>query len=525
VIDVTATTSSASSTKRPTTATGTLAGGLGKAMDERLGGAGFVRKSLNKVFPDHWSFMIGEIALYSFIILLLTGTYLTLFFKASSKEVLYHGSYVPLKGISMTEAYASTIDLSFDVRAGLLFRQMHHWAALMFVAAISVHLLRIFFTGAFRKPRELNWLIGVGLLNMALVEGFAGYSLPDDLLSGTGLRIAFSIMESVPVVGSYLSFFLFGGEFPGGDIISRLYAVHILLVPGALLGLISAHMAIIWHQKHTDFPGPGKTEHNVVGTRFFPTYSAKAGGFFFLCFGVTALLGGLAQINPIWLYGPYEAKNVSAGSQPDWYIGWLDGSSRLMPGWEIRAFGHTIPPIFWAAAVMPGIVFTILGAYPWLEAKITGDHDSHNLLDRPRDRPVRTSLGVAALTFYIVLMLSGGNDVFAKLFHISLGATTYAGRLAVIIGPFVGFYVSWKTCHALTRREQLEDEHGTETGYIHMLPSGEFVELHQPRENPVAKPRAIMNAEALPALPSEPSEVEAPTGSGGGRTDPAFFQD
>jgi ubiquinol-cytochrome c reductase cytochrome b subunit len=489
----------------PAAGAGAAIGGVGRWMDARLGGAGFVRKSFNKVFPDHWSFMIGEIALYSFIILLLSGTYLTLFFKASSQEVLYHGSYVPLRGIPMTEAYASTLDLSFDVRAGLLFRQIHHWSALMFVAAICVHLARVYFTGAFRKPRELNWLIGNGLLTLALVEGFAGYSLPDDLLSGTGLRIAFSIMESVPLVGSYLSFFLFGGEFPGHDIISRLYAVHILLVPALILGLISAHMAIVWHQKHTDFPGPGKTEHNVVGTRFFPTYMAKAGGFFFLCFGVTALLGGLAQINPIWLYGPYEAKNVSAGSQPDWYIGWLDGTSRLMPGWEIRAFGHTVPPIFWAAAVLPGIIFTLMALYPWIEAKVTGDHEYHNLLDRPRDRPVRTAIGTGSLSFYFVLMLSGGNDVLAKIFHISLNATTFAGRIGAIIAPPITFIVTYKTCKALQRREELEDEHGTETGYLHMLPTGEFVELHAPRPEPTAKPRQIMPADELPALPAAPS--------------------
>src|SRR5690349_11650840 len=251
--------------------------GLNRYLDDRLGTQGFLRRSMNKVFPDHWSFLLGEIALYSFIVLLLTGTYLTFFFHASGSEVLYNGSYVPLKGVRMSEAYRSTLDISFDVRAGLVFRQIHHWAALLFMASIVMHLLRVFFTGAFRKPREINWVIGVGLLTLGLVEGFAGYSLPDDLLSGTGLRIAASIMQSIPLVGTYVSFLVFGGEYPGSSIIGRLYVIHILLVPGIILALITAHRGLMWHQKHTQFPGPGRTENNVVGHRFYPGFMLKTG--------------------------------------------------------------------------------------------------------------------------------------------------------------------------------------------------------------------------------------------------------
>src|SRR5437764_7528673 len=200
-------------------------------VDDRLGSAGFLRRSFNKVFPDHWSFMLGEIELYSFVILLLTGVYLTLFFHASSREVLYNGSYNPLRGVQMTDAYASTLHLSFDVRGGLLMRQIHHWAAVLFVMSIIAHLCRVFFTGAFRKPRTLNWHIGTGLLILAILEGFAGYSLPDDLLSGTGLRLAYSVMESIPVVGTYIAYFVFGGDFPGVDFIPRLFIIHVLLQP------------------------------------------------------------------------------------------------------------------------------------------------------------------------------------------------------------------------------------------------------------------------------------------------------
>ncbi len=501
-----------SSPKRPSAATsmaGEKLGATGHWLDERLGQAGKLRRTLNKVFPDHWSFMLGEIALYSFIILLLTGTYLTFFFKASSAEVVYHGSYLPLRGVTMTQAYESTLQISFDVRAGLLVRQIHHWAALLFVASIAVHACRTFFTGAFRKPREINWVIGVVLLTLALGEGFCGYSLPDDLLSGTGLRIAYSIAESIPVVGSYLAYFVFGGDFPGDQIIGRLYAIHILLIPGILLALIGAHMALLVHQKHTQFPGPGKTEHNVVGSRLFPGFAAKTNGFFFIVFGACALLGGLAQINPIWLFGPYEARNVSAGSQPDWYIGWLDGSSRLMPGWEIRLWGHTIPPIFWPTVIMPGIIFTLMGAYPWLEQRFTGDRNIHHLLDRPRDRPIRTAIGVGSITFYVVLWASGGNDILANIFHISLNVTTYMGRTAAVIGPPIAFWITYKLCLALQAKDQAIADHGVESGYITMSPSGEYTEIHVP----LAPPHEGV---VIPVLPDHlPAALPAGTAAAG----------
>jgi ubiquinol-cytochrome c reductase cytochrome b subunit len=455
-------------------------GKAGKWVEERLGLASGARKQLNKVFPDHWSFMMGEIALYSFIILILTGTFLTFFFDASMTDVTYRGSYIPLDGVEMSRAYASTLNISFDVRGGLIMRQIHHWAALLFLAAMTIHMFRIFFTGAFRKPRELNWLIGLGLITMGLVEGFAGYSLPDDLLSGTGLRIAQAIMQSIPVIGTWVSFLVFGAKFPGTDIIGRLYIVHVLLIPGLLAGLIGAHLALIVKQKHTEFPGPGKTESTVSGERMYPTYGAKAGGFFFIVFAVCAALGGLAQINPVWLFGPYNTAQVSAGSQPDWYIGFLDGSTRLFPSWEIRVWHHTIPPLFWPTLVLPGLLFTLAGAYPFLEAKLTKDRASHNLLQRPRDVPVRTGLGAMAIAFYGVLLLSGGNDLIAKAFDISLNAMTYAGRVAMFVLPPLAYLIAYRICLGLQRHDREVLEHGIETGIIKLLPNGEFIEIHQP---------------------------------------------
>src|ERR671928_479988 len=402
---------------RTATAPGVPTTALGKAayeIDDRLIVAGPLRRTLNKVFPDHWSFLLGEIALYSFIVLLLSGTYLTFFFDASMREVVYNGSYAPLRGVSMSAAYESTLNLSFDVRGGLFMRQLHHWAALLFVAAIVVHLLRIFFTGAFRRPRETNWLIGVGLLVLSILEGFMGYTMPDDLLSGTGLRIASAIMLAIPIIGTWVYFAVFGGDYPGELIVGRLYIVHVLLIPGIILALVTVHLLILIKQKHTQFPGPGRTEHNVVGNRLFPTFAGKATGLFFVVFGVIAALGGLVQINPVWLWGPYNPAQVSAASQPDWYVMFLDGSTRLFPAWDLNLPGnYTGPALFWPTVVLPGIIFTLMAAYPIIERKLTGDTAAHNLLQRPRDVPVRTSLGAMALTFYLWLMLAGGNDLVA----------------------------------------------------------------------------------------------------------------
>jgi ubiquinol-cytochrome c reductase cytochrome b subunit len=455
-------------------------GKAAKWFDDRLNLAGPTRKQLNKVFPDHWSFMMGEIALYSFIILLLTGTYLTFFFDPSMADTVYHGRYVPMQGITMSKAYESTLNISFDVRGGLVIRQIHHWAALLFLAAMLIHMFRVFFTGAFRKPRELNWLLGLGLVALGIIEGFAGYSLPDDLLSGTGLRIADAIMLSIPVVGTWVSFLIFGGPFPGDVIIGRFYIAHVLLIPAILAALIGAHLALIVRQKHSEFPAPGRSEHTVSGERVYPTYAAKAGGFFFIVFGVTAALGGLAQINPVWLFGPYNPAQVSSGSQPDWYMMFLDGSTRLFPSWEIRLWGHTLPPLFWPTVVLPGILFTLAGAYPFIEAKMTKDTKAHNLLQRPRDVPVRTSLGAMAITFYMVLFLSGGNDLIAKAFNISLNAMTWGGRIALLVLPPIAYVLTYRVCLGLQRHDREVLQHGVETGIIKLLPTGEFIEVHQP---------------------------------------------
>ncbi|MCK1796305.1 cytochrome bc complex cytochrome b subunit [Streptomyces sp. XM4193] len=449
--------------------------------DGRLGIYGGAKKNLRKVFPDHWSFLLGEIALYSFIIILLTGVYLTLFFKPSMAEVHYHGSYVPMQGVLMSEAYASTLDISFDVRGGLLMRQIHHWAALIFLVAMFVHMMRVFFTGAFRKPRELNWLFGFLLLVLGMFTGLTGYSLPDDLLSGTGIRFMEGAILAVPLVGTYMAMFLFGGEFPGTDIIPRFFAIHVLLLPGIMLGLVVAHLILVFYHKHTQYPGPGRTNNNVVGYPLMPIYMAKAGGFFFLVFGVISMISATFTINAVWVLGPYRPDKISTNAQPDWYMGFSEGLIRAMPAWEwVIPTGHTINfGVFIPLMLLPAVLGAI-AVYPFFEAWVTKDQREHHLLDRPRNVPTRTAFGAAWISVYFVLLVGGGNDLWAIFFDLSINTITWFVRIGFFVVPVVVFMITRRICLGLQRRDRDKVLHGRETGIIKRLPHGEFVEVHEP---------------------------------------------
>ncbi|MEJ7834369.1 MAG: ubiquinol-cytochrome c reductase cytochrome b subunit [Nocardioides sp.] len=472
---------SSNATRAATTTKPGRAGVVANWADERLGLGTAMKKNLRKVFPDHWSFMLGEVALWSFVVLLLSGVFLTFWYTPSMGEVEYQGSYAPMRGVTMSEAYASSLNLSFDVRGGLLMRQMHHWSAMLFVASMMIHLLRVYFTGAFRKPRELNWVIGVLLLFLGTLEGFTGYSLPDDLLSGTGIRTADGFMKATPIVGSYMSFFLFGGEFPGESIIPRLFTVHVLLIPGLLLALIAAHMLLLVYHKHTQWPGPGRTEQNVVGYPMLPVYAAKAGGFFFIVFGVSALMGGLLSINPVWKFGPYDPTKVTAGSQPDWYMGWPDGLLRIMPGWESVIFGYTFSwNVMIPILIAPPLMVTILAVLPFVEAWITGDKRDHHLLQRPRDAPTRTAVMVSLMTFYGLAWAAGGNDIIATQLHLSINQITYFIRVMIFLGPLIAFLITRRWCISLQRHDEQRLLHGYETGIIMRSPEGGYSERHLP---------------------------------------------
>ena len=390
-----------------------MIGTIAAWLDSRTRAAKFVRKALNHVFPDHWSFMLGEIALYSFIILVITGAFLAFFFNGSEVHTVYNGPYHPLDGVDMSAAYQSVLHLTFAVPAGLLFRQMHHWACNIFIAAISAHLLRIYFTAAYRKPREINWLIGLTLLVLALANGFFGYSLCDDVLSGAGLRIGYAITLSVPFIGPWLSYLVFGGAYPNSATIPRMYEWHIFLVPALITVLIGAHLALIWRQMHTNYPGKGRSEKLIVGSRLWPTYTLKSIALFVAVFALIAALGAYSQIDPVWIYGPYKSVSIIPDAQPDWYLGWVEGAMRLFPGVNLRLWGYLIPEVFFSGFLFPMLLFITLYSVPFLDKLITGDERPHNLLRLPSDHPLSTGFGVAVITFLVVLEFAGGDDVLA----------------------------------------------------------------------------------------------------------------
>jgi ubiquinol-cytochrome c reductase cytochrome b subunit len=458
--------------------------GTANYLDERVGVAGILKEFGRKVFPDHWSFMLGEVALYSFLVLLLSGTYLTFFFQPSQASVIYDGIYGPLKGAEMSIAYKSALDISFEIRGGLLMRELHHWAALLFVAAAGLHMMRVFFTGAFRKPREINWVVGFALFVLAMGGGFTGYSLPDDLLSGNGLRIIDGMIKAIPVVGAYVSSMLFGGEFPGTHIVARLYGLHILLIPALILVFIAIHLFMVVIHKHTHFSGPGRRDDNVVGYPLMPVYVGKAGGFFFVVFGVLMLVAATVSINPIWLYGSYDPSPVSAGTQPDWYIGWADGALRLAPSHlEVVAGNYT-----WAWNILLPIlvllVFVVLVAfYPFIEAWVTGDKREHHVLDRPRNAPVRTAIGAAGMAFYADLWAGASTDLIATHFHVSLNNVLTTLQIGLIVLPVVAFLITKRVCLSLQRKDREIALHGRETGRLVRLPHGEYIEIHEPLDD------------------------------------------
>jgi ubiquinol-cytochrome c reductase cytochrome b subunit len=446
---------------------------LNAFFDERLGSQHFLKTALAHIFPDNWSFMLGELAMYCLILLIISGVYLGFYFDPSDTIVTYHGPYLPMHGVQMNSAYQSILYIDLQVRAGDFFRQMHHWAADIFIGAASLHLIRIFFTGAYRKPRDINWMVGLTLLLLSIVNGFTGYSLPGDLLSGLGLRIAYTITQSVPVIGNWLAYLIWGGQFPSDQVEHRLYVTHVFIVPVLLVGLLAVHLSLIWRQKHAQFPGRGRSEKRLVGSQMWPTYTFKSAALMCFAFGSIAVLAGIAQINPVWLYGPYHPDQASIFAQPDWYVGFLEGSLRLFPGWRLHLWGYTVSEVFWPAVFFPLLAFAWLYAWPAMERFLTGDMFTHNLLDRPRDRPGRTALGVWALTLYVVLFFAGAQDVLAYWTQLPQTTVTLTLRGLAILLPLITASIAWKVCRDLSAAGRMPLTEPPEAGELGATPPPE----------------------------------------------------
>lgn len=430
-------------------------------IDERAAAAAPLKKVLRYVFPDHWSFLLGEVALYAFMVLVATGIYMALFFDPSLAKVTYHGSYAPLRGATMSEAYRSVLDISFRDKAGLLIRQTHHWAADVFLLAIVLHVMRVFFTGAFRKPRDLTWLIGVTIAFTALLEGYLGYSMVDDLLSGMGLAIGYAVALSIPVIGGPLGLALWGAPFPGRhEFESRMYIGHVLLLPMLIATLIAVHLALVAARHHTQFRRDRRhTERQIVGVPMFPGQVPRSLSLMFAVVAVLFLLGGLVQINPIWQWGPFETALGTNGAQPDWYLGWLIGALRLMPSFDVT-IGHVtlVPNPFWGGALFPLVVMMVLVLIPWAERKLTRDHGSHNLLERPRDAPNRTAFGAAFFTWVLLIFIFGGADRVYVLFGVSYQLQLVIFRIAIWVVPLIVFVLTRRVCRGLQAADRVDAE-------------------------------------------------------------------
>jgi ubiquinol-cytochrome c reductase cytochrome b subunit len=430
--------------------------------------------------PLHWSNLFGVVALTSTIILLVTGVLLMFVYEPSSQRVTYDGSYLPLQGTEVSRAFDSVLTLSFETPGGLLLRQLHHWAALLLPAAVIMQLLVMFFTGGFRRPRRGSWVLLFLIFVAALAGGWSGYALPDDMLSSSGLRIVHGITLGIPVVGTWISTVLFGGEFPG-SIIETLYPIHVLIVPVALMVLIIARAGLSYRHKPAQFAAPGRDENRIVGIPLVPNSAALGAGLMALVSGVLILMSATVTVTPSWTYGPADPSNASAGSQPDWYTGFLDGALRLVPpGWEFEWLGRT-----WTLAVLIpltviGLFLLLVAIYPFMESWISRDQSEHHILDRPRNSATRTGLGVAGMVFYGVLWAAASADVAALAFRMSFESIILALQFTLVLGPPVAFEITRRVCLALQRKDREVALHGYETGRIVRLPGGEYTEIHQP---------------------------------------------
>lgn len=430
-----------------------------------------------RAYPNHWSYFFGLVSVALFTVLLVTGIALMFFYDPSTAVVCYRGSYPLLRGLEMSQAYASMLHISFDVTGGLLLRQTHHWAALMLPGSLALQLLSTFFTGAFRRPRQWAWVLLVGIFVLALVSGWSGYALPDDTLSGTGLRIVQGVMLGIPIIGTWLTWKLFGGEFPG-SIITHMYVIH-LVAPAILAVGIAMRLRLTYRLGPPQFGGPGRTGGNIVGVPMWPNAVARMTGLFFITAGVVVLTGGTVTVSPVWVYGPSSPSNAFAGSQPDWYTAFLDGALRLVPpGWEVGWLERTWTLAVLVPLVVIGLFFALVTTYPFLEGWIAADRREHHLLDRPRDTPRRTGLGVAGVTFYATLWLAGSADVIATQFRVSVEGVIWLLRGVVLLGPPIAYLLTRQICYALQTQDRERLLHGAESGRIVQLPNGGYVEPH-----------------------------------------------
>lgn len=445
-----------------------------------------------------WSNLFGVVAFACFLVLGVTGVLLTFTYTPSSELVTYTGPYEPLQGARVTEAFASMMRISFEQTGGLLVRQTHHWAALLMPAAVIVQLLVTFFTGGFRRPHRLSWVLLVVAFVLVLAAGWSGYALPDDMLSGTGLRIVHGVVLSVPFIGTWVADRMFGGQFPG-QIVENLYPLHVVIAPALLVLVMVARAALAVRDPAVARP---QDVRSSLGLRLWPDAALRAGGLVAITSSVLVLLGATSTISPIWSYGPASGSEVGAGSQPDWYMGFLDGALRLVPaGWETEWGGWTVTFATLVPLVVVGAYFGLLLVYPFVEEWVSQDRAPHHLLDRPRNVPVRTGIGVAGALFYGILWGAASADIVSTEFGVSFELVITVLQLAILAGPPLAFDITRRFCIGLQRRDREIALHGHETGRIVQMPDGGYAEVHQPAS---AAELAVLRVTPAPAEQGRP---------------------
>ena len=402
---------------------------------------------LGKAFPAEDSFLLGEVALFCFLLLVLTGVFLGFFFEPSTSQVEYQGSVVAYQNEEVPESFASVLHITYDVPYGMFLRRMHHWAAHLFVASIALHMLRVFFTGAYRNPREPNWVVGTVLMGLAVFAAYTGYALPFDEFASTATGIGYNVARSVPVFGEVLSRIFFGGEFPSSATIPRLYFFHVFLIPTLIGVLIAVHMAILVRQKHTEAPretdvgGERSVDRDddsvVIGLPAVPNQAAVSAVVFFLTLAVLSLLAGFLPVHNVAEYGPNNPAGTPALIMPDWFFMWMFGFLKLIPSW----LSFTIPGThvhigteFIGGVILPTILFVVLIGWPFIDARREPEHFTAD----PIERPVQTGVGIGALVFVMVASLAGMNNILADVVGVSTDLVNPFLILLAVGGPLVG---------------------------------------------------------------------------------------
>jgi cytochrome b-561 len=412
-------------------------------LDDRLGLTDS-RAALGKAFPVADSFLLGEIALFNFLVLVLTGLFLGFFYEPSTAEVTYQGSVLRYQDETVPEAFASVLRITYDIPYGMFVRRMHHWAAHLFVAAIALHMLRVFFTGAYRNPREPNWLVGTTLAALSMFASYTGYALPFDEFATTATGIGHSIARSVPIVGDALAGVVFGGTFPSGATIPRLYFLHVLVLPTAIALLIGLHLAILVRQKHTELPrqreiaGPEPVDRDddsvLVGLPAVPNQAAISIVVCCLLLAVLSLLAGLLPVHNVAAYGPNDPTSTPSPIMPDWFLMWGYGFLKLVPSWlQVELFGITISTEFIGGALLPGLVFGLVLLWPFVD---TVPEPVHFTAD-PLDRPWQTAAGIAGVVFVMVASVAGMDVFVADLLGTTTAALTPALAGLLVFGPLL----------------------------------------------------------------------------------------